>query len=63
MKENIKLDHFENLEILTKTIERWIETDEECWDRWLNLEDIFTICKYTLKLQKQIEELGWNKYE
>jgi len=56
MNNDIKFDHFKDLEELKRNVECWIAEDEMYWERWFGLRDIKTLLDYITNLQEQLHQ-------
>lgn len=57
MTNEIKFDHFKDLEELKRNVDCWIAEDEMYWERWFGLGDIKTLLDYITNLQEENKHL------
>lgn len=56
MNNEIKFDHFKNLEELKQNVENWLATDEMYWERWFGLRDIKTLLDIITNLDEKYKK-------
>lgn len=57
MNEELKFDHFENIEELLKHIDIWYEEDDVFYTRYFGLNDLHNLRLYINQLQNNWNEL------
>ena len=64
MNEELKFDHFENIEELLKHIDIWYEEDDVFYTRYFGLNDLHNLGLYINQLQNNWNELkSWLEEE
>lgn len=57
MSEEIKFDHFKNINELLEHIDLWYREDDIEYTRWFGLEDLHILKIYITSLQQKVEQL------
>lgn len=57
MSEEIKFDHFKNINELLEHIDLWYRVDDIEYTRWFGLEDLYNLKIYITSLQQKVEQL------
>ena len=57
MSEEIKFDHFKNIEELLHHIDIWYKEDDIDYTRWFHLEDLKKVKDYITDLQQENKQL------
>lgn len=57
MSEEIKFDHFKDINELLKHIDLWYREDDIEYTRWFGLEDLYNLKIYITSLQQKVEQL------
>lgn len=57
MSEEIKFDHFKDINELLKQIDLWYRDDDIEYTRWFGLEDLYNLKIYITFLQQKVEQL------
>ena len=57
MSEEIKFDHFKDINDLLKNIDSWYREDDIEYTRWFGLTDLYKLKIYITSLQEKVEQL------
>lgn len=57
MSEEIKFDHFKDINELLKNIDSWYREDDIEYTRWFGLTDLYNLKIYIATLQQKVEQL------
>lgn len=57
MNNEIKFDHFKDINDLLKNIDSWYREDDIEYTRWFGLEDLHILGIYITSLQQKVEQL------
>ena len=57
MSEEIKFDHFKDINELLEHIDLWYREDDIEYTRWFGLEDLHILKIYITSLQQKVEQL------
>lgn len=57
MSEEIKFDHFKDINELLEHIDLWYREDDIEYTRWFGLEDLHILGIYITSLQQKVEQL------
>lgn len=57
MSEEIKFDHFEDINELLENIDIWFKEDDVDYTRWFNLNDLHNLKKYITTLENKINNI------
>ena len=57
MSEEIKFDHFKDINELLEHINLWYREDDIEYTRWFGLEDLYNLKIYITYLQQKVEQL------
>ena len=57
MSEEIKFDHFKDINELLEHIDLWYKEDDIEYTRWFGLEDLYNLKIYIKDLQQKVEQL------
>lgn len=57
MSEELKFDHFKDINELLEHIDLWYREDDIEYTRWFGLEDLYNLKIYITSLQQKIEQL------
>ena len=57
MSEEIKFDHFKDINELLKHIDLWYREDDIEYTRWFGLTDLYNLKIYITNLQQKVEQL------
>lgn len=57
MSEEIKFDHFKDINDLLKNIDSWYREDDIEYTRWFGLTDLYNLKIYITSLQQKVEQL------
>lgn len=57
MSEEIKFDHFKDINDLLKNIDSWYREDDIEYKRWFGLTDLYKLKIYITSLQEKVEQL------
>lgn len=56
MSEEIKFDHFKDINELLEHIDLWYREDDIEYTRWFGLEDLYNLKIYMTSLQQKVEQ-------
>ena len=57
MCEEIKFDHFKDINELLENIDIWFKEDDVDYTRWFNLNDLHNLKKYITTLENKINNI------
>ncbi len=57
MSEEIKFDHFKDINELLEHIDLWYREDDIEYTRWFGLTDLYNLKIYITSLQQKVEQL------